>query len=191
MAEIEKTLAKLGLEEHVQFHNKFVDLETLTEYLIATDIYMTPYLSKEQITSGTLAYAVGAGKAVVSTAYLYAEELLANGRGRLVPFRDSESISKEINELLSNEHKRNTIRKKAYLHGRAMVWKEVAERYLRLVGEVFEQRPAYPAPLKVSDPIAKIIKGSISAFQEADIRINRCAIPIDTACSFRKCIQYS
>jgi glycosyltransferase involved in cell wall biosynthesis len=148
----------LGLEDHVQFHNKFVDLETLTEYLIATDIYITPNLSKEQITSGTLAYAVGAGNAVVSTPYLYAEELLANGRGRLVPFRDSESISKEINELLSNEHKRNTIRKKAYLHGRAMVWKEVAERYLRLVGEVFEQRPAYPATsIKVSDPIAKII----------------------------------
>ena len=148
---------KLGLVDHVQFHNKFVDLETLTEYLIAADIYMTPYLSKEQITSGTLAYAVGAGNAVVSTPYLYAEELLANGRGRLVPFRDSESISKEINELFSNEHKRNTIRKKAYLYGRAMVWKEVAERYLRLVGEVFEQRPAYPAPPKISDPIANII----------------------------------
>jgi glycosyltransferase involved in cell wall biosynthesis len=147
----------LGLDDHVQFHNKFVDLETLTEYLIATDIYMTPYLSKEQITSGTLAYAVGAGKAIVSTPYLYAEEVLANGRGRLVPFRDSESISKEINELLSNEHKRNTMRKKAYLHGRAMVWKEVAERYLRLVGEVFEQRPALPAPLIVNNPIAKII----------------------------------
>jgi glycosyltransferase involved in cell wall biosynthesis len=148
---------KLGLEDHVQFHNKFVDLETLTEYLIATDIYMTPYLSKEQITSGTLAYAVGAGNAVLSTPYLYAEELLANGRGRLVPFRDSESISKEINELLSNDHKRNTIRKNAYLHGRDMVWKEVAERYLRLVGEVFEQRPAFPAPLKAIDPIAEII----------------------------------
>ena len=147
----------LGLEDHVQFHNKFVDLEILTEYLIATDIYMTPYLSKEQITSGTLAYAVGAGNAVVSTPYLYAKELLANGRGRLVPFRDSESISKEINELLSNEHKRNTIRKKAYLHGRAMVWKEVAEQYLRVVGEVFEQRPAYPVPLKVNDPITRII----------------------------------
>ena len=148
---------KLGLEDHVQFHNKFVDLETLTEYLIATDIYMTPYLSKEQITSGTLAYAVGAGNAVVSTSYLYAEELLANGRGRLVPFRDSESISKEINDLFSHERKRNTIRKKAYLHGRAMVWKEVAERYLRLVGEVFEQKPAYSVPLTVTNPIAKII----------------------------------
>jgi glycosyltransferase involved in cell wall biosynthesis len=147
----------LRLEDHVQFHNKFVDLETLTEYLIATDIYMTPYLSREQITSGTLAYAVGAGNAVVSTPYLYAEELLANGRGRLVPFRDSESTFKEINELLSNEHKRNTMRKKAYLYGRIMVWKEVAERYLRLVGEIFEQRPAYPALLKVGDPTAKII----------------------------------
>lgn len=154
---LQMKVKNLGLEDYVQFHNKFVDLETLTEYLIATDIYMTPYLSKEQITSGTLAYAVGAGNAVVSTPYLYAEELLASGRGRLVPFRDSESISKEINELLTNEHKRNTIRKKAYLHGRSMVWKEVAERYLNVVSEVFEQRPAFPAPLKANDPIARII----------------------------------
>jgi glycosyltransferase involved in cell wall biosynthesis len=154
---LQMKVKNLGLEDYVQFHNKFVDLETLTEYLIATDIYMTPYLSKEQITSGTLAYAVGAGNAVVSTPYLYAEELLANGRGRLVHFHDSESISKEINELLSNEHKRNTIRKKAYLHGRSMVWKEVAERYLRLVGEVMEQRMVSPAPLNVNDPIARII----------------------------------
>jgi len=153
---LQSTVKKLGLAEHVQFHNKFVDLETLTEYLIATDIYVTPYLSKEQITSGTLSYAVGAGNAVVSTPYLYAEELLAKGRGRLVPFRDSESLAQEINELFSNENKHNTIRKKAYLYGREMVWKEVAERYLRLVSEVFAQRPAYPAPLKVSDPMAKI-----------------------------------
>jgi glycosyltransferase involved in cell wall biosynthesis len=152
-----RKVKSLGIEDNVQFHNQFADLETLTEYLIATDVYITPYLSKEQITSGTLAYAAGAGNAVVSTPYLYAEELLAHGRGRLVPFRDSESISNEINELLSNENKRNTIRKKAYLHGREMVWKEVAERYLRVVNEVFEQRPAYPAPLKANDPISRII----------------------------------
>jgi len=148
---------KLGLEEHVQFHNKFVELKTLTEYLIATDIYVTPYLSKEQITSGTLAYAVGSGNAVVSTPYLFAEELLAQGKGRLVPFRDSESLAKEINDLLAHEHKRNKIRKNAYLYGREMVWKEVAERYLRLVGKVYEQRPAYPVELKARDYGSKII----------------------------------
>jgi glycosyltransferase involved in cell wall biosynthesis len=152
-----RKVKKLGLEEHVQFHNKFVELKTLTEYLIATDIYVTPYLSKEQITSGTLAYAVGSGNAVVSTPYLFAEELLANGKGRLVPFRDSGGLAKEINDLLSHEHKRNSIRKNAYLYGREMVWKEVAERYLRLIAEVFEQRPAYPVELPVHDDATKII----------------------------------
>jgi len=152
-----RKVEKLGLEDHVQFHNKFVELKSLTEYLIATDIYVTPYLSKEQITSGTLAYAVGSGNAVVSTPYLFAEELLANGKGRLVPFRDSESLAKEINDLLSHERKRNAIRKSAYLYGREMVWKEVAERYLRLVGEVFDQRPAYPVEHTVSDQRSKII----------------------------------
>jgi glycosyltransferase involved in cell wall biosynthesis len=152
-----RKVKNLGLEDYVQFHNKFVDLKTLTEYLIATDIYVTPYLSKEQITSGTLAYAVGSGKAVVSTPYLFAEEILANGRGRLVPFRDSESLAKEINDLFSSERKRNTIRKNAYLYGREMVWKEVAERYLRLVGEVFEQKPAFPVELIARDNRSKII----------------------------------
>jgi glycosyltransferase involved in cell wall biosynthesis len=154
---LQMKVKNMNLEDHVQFHNKFVDLEILTEYLIATDIYVTPYISKEQSTSGTLAYAVGAGNAVISTPYLHAEELLANGRGRLVPFRNSKSIAKEINELFSNERIRNSIRKKAYLYGRAMVWKEVAESYLRLVGEIFEQRPALPATLIINNPMAKII----------------------------------
>ena len=147
----------LGIEENVQFHNKFVSLETLTEYLIATDIYVTPYLSKEQITSGTLAYAVGSGNAVVSTPYLYAEELLANGRGRLVPFRNSKSISNEINDLLAHDLERNVIRKNAYLHGRTMIWREVAESYLRLAGEVLEQGPIYPFVPAFGDQSSKII----------------------------------
>lgn len=154
---LQMRVKKLGLEDHVQFHNKFVDLEMLTEYLIATDIYMTPYLSKEQITSGTLAYAVGAGNVVVSTPYIYAEELLANNRGRLVPFRDSASISKEINNLFSNERKRNSLRKESYLFGRAMVWEEVAESYTRLVSEVIEQMPSYASPLFTDNSIVKIM----------------------------------
>ncbi len=154
---LQRKVKKFGIEDNVQFHNKFVSLETLTEYLISTDIYVTPYLLKEQITSGTLAYAVGAGNAVVSTSYLYAEELLANGRGRLVPFHDSDSLAKEINDLLSSDRKRNLIRKNAYLYGRTMVWKEVAERYLRLVVEVYKNRPAYPVALPESDPGSRII----------------------------------
>lgn len=154
---LQMKVKNLDLEDHVQFHNKFVDIKTLTEYLIAADIYMTPYLSKEQISSGTLSYALGAGKAIVSTPYFYAEELLANGRGRLVPFLDAKSITKIINELLSNEQKRNTIRKNAYLYGRSMVWKQVAEQYLRLISEVFKERLASPVPTSVSDPMAQII----------------------------------
>ena len=152
-----RKVKELGLEDHVQFHNKFVKLEALTEYLIAADIYVTPYLSKEQITSGTLAYAVGSGNAVVSTPYLFAEELLANGKGRLVPFRDSESLAAEINDLLSHEHERNTIRKEAYLYGRGMIWKKVSERYLKLIGNVFETRPTYPVEHTIRDHRSKII----------------------------------
>ena len=148
---------KLGIEDYVQFHNKFVELEVLTEYLIAADIYVTPYLSKEQITSGTLAYAVGSGNAVVSTPYLFAEELLADGKGRLVPFRDSGRLAAEINDLLSHDHKRNSIRKEAYLYGRGMIWKKVSERYLKLIGEVLETRPAYPVEHTIRDHRSKII----------------------------------
>jgi len=148
---------KLGLEDYVQFHNKFVELEALTEYLIATDIYVTPYLSKEQITSGTLAYAVGSGNAVVSTPYLFAEELLADGRGRLVPFRDSERLAAEIIDLLSHEHERNTIRKIAYHYGRGMIWKKVSERYINLIGKVLEQRPAFPVGHTLRDHSSNII----------------------------------
>jgi glycosyltransferase involved in cell wall biosynthesis len=147
----------LGLVDHVQFHNKFVELKALTEYLIAADIYVTPYLSKEQITSGTLAYAVGSGNAVVSTPYLFAEELLADGKGRLVPFRDPDRLAEEINNLLSHEHERNTIRKKAYLYGRGMIWKRVSERYIKLIEKVLEQRPSYPVEHTVRDHRSGII----------------------------------
>ncbi len=154
---LQRKVSKLGIEENVQFQNKFVNLETLTEFLIATDIYVTPYLSKEQITSGTLAYAVGSGNAVVSTPYLYAEELLANGRGRLVPFSDSTGIATEINDLLAHDLERNVIRKNAYLHGRTMIWREVAQSYLKLAGEVLEQSPISPVTSVYSDHRSKII----------------------------------
>ena len=90
------------------------------------DIYITPYLNPAQITSGTLAYAFGCGKAVVSTPYWYAEELLADGRGVLVPFADSAALAREICELLRDEPRRHAMRKKAYLLGREMIWSHVA-----------------------------------------------------------------
>lgn len=124
----------LGLEQNVIFHDRFVDLGELCEFIGACDIYVTPYLSREQITSGTLAYAVGMGKAVISTPYWYAEELLDDGRGILVPFRDTRALSDALLEYIENEGYRHQTRKRAYELGRSMIWSEVGNRYL----ETFE-----------------------------------------------------
>ena len=121
---------ELGVAEHVRFFDQFVELEELKRFLGAADIYVTPYLNPAQITSGTLAYAFGCGKAVVSTPYWHAEELLADGRGVLVPFGDSGAIAKEITGLLQDESRRHAMRKRAYMAGREMVWSKVADRYL-------------------------------------------------------------
>ncbi len=127
---LQRRVRELGIEAHVIFHNRFVSLEELVEFIGATDIYLTPYLNREQITSGTLAYTVGCGKAVISTPYWHAEELLADGRGMLVPFRDAQAIAEAVNWLLDHETERHAMRKRAYLYGRQMVWPEVARRYL-------------------------------------------------------------
>jgi glycosyltransferase involved in cell wall biosynthesis len=127
---LQQRVRELGLEENVLFLDQFVDLKDLKEFIGAVDIYITPYLNPEQVVSGTLAYTVGAGKAVISTPYRYAKELLDEGRGLLVPFRDSKAISEKILYLLDNEAERDSIRKKAYLYGRNMIWPVVAERYL-------------------------------------------------------------
>lgn len=120
----------LGIRDHVIFYNRFVELHELTEFLGAADIYITPYLNPEQITSGTLAYAFGCGKAVISTPYWHAEELLADGRGVLVPFRDAGALAREICALLRDEPRRHAMRKRAYLLGREMVWGHVAHLYM-------------------------------------------------------------
>ena len=126
---LQERVCQLGLEENVMFHNQFVSLEDLKEFIGAADIYITPYLDREQVVSGTLAYTVGAGKAVISTPYRYAEELLDEGRGLIVPFRDAEAISEKVLYLLENEAERNAMRKRAYLYGRNMIWPAVAHRY--------------------------------------------------------------
>jgi glycosyltransferase involved in cell wall biosynthesis len=118
---LQRRVRELGLEDHMLFHPRFVELDELLEYLGATDICVTPYLNLEQITSGALAYAMGSGKAVVSTPYGHAKELLSDGRGRLVPLRDSEALSREINALLDDEVVMSSVRKKAYMHTRGTV----------------------------------------------------------------------
>ncbi|MDP3684082.1 MAG: glycosyltransferase family 4 protein, partial [Ignavibacteria bacterium] len=119
-----------GVESNVIFYNRFVSLEELVEFISAADIYITPYLNEAQIVSGTLAYTLGAGKAVISTPYWYAQEMLSDGRGVLVPFRDHEALAKQVINLLDNEAERHAMRKRAYKFGRAMIWSEVAQRYM-------------------------------------------------------------
>jgi glycosyltransferase involved in cell wall biosynthesis len=122
---------KNRVDRNVIFCNQFVDIENLTEFIGAADIYVTPYLNEAQITSGTLAYTFGSGKAVVSTPYWHAAELLAEGRGALVPFADAPAIADAVIGLLGDDARRNTMRKNAYRIGREMVWSNVAKTYLR------------------------------------------------------------
>jgi hypothetical protein len=129
-----------GVEGQVIFYNRFVSLEELVEFIGAADIYITPYLNAAQITSGTLAYTLGAGKAVVSTPYWYAEELLADGRGVLVPFRDPAALADQVVDLLDNEAQRHAMRKRAYVFGREMVWPQVASRYMESFGRARSER---------------------------------------------------
>jgi len=127
---LERMAADLGIKKNVIFYNRFVEIEELKAFIGMSDIYITPYMNKAQITSGTLAYAFGNGKAVVSTPYWHAEELLADGRGVLVPFNDSGAIAEAIINMFKDENSRHSMRKKAYLQGRNMVWTEVAHRYM-------------------------------------------------------------
>ncbi len=127
---LQRLAQEKGVEGQVIFYNRFVSLEELVEFIGAADIYITPYLNEAQITSGTLAYTLGAGKAVISTPYWYAEEMLAEKRGALVPFQDPAALAEQVIDLLDNEPKRHAMRKRAYLFGRAMVWPQVARRYM-------------------------------------------------------------
>ncbi len=123
---------ELGITNNVMFVNRFVELNELVEYLGAADIYVTPYLNETQISSGTLAYAMGAGKATISTPYWYATELLADDRGRFVPFRNAKAIATQVLDLLENEVELHAMRKRAYNYSRKMLWKSVAQNYLDL-----------------------------------------------------------
>jgi glycosyltransferase involved in cell wall biosynthesis len=124
-----------GVEDKVIFLNRFVDKSTLLDFISMCDVYATPYLNEAQMTSGTLAYSFGMGKAVVSTPYWHARELLDEGRGVLVPFGDAESIGIEIARLLTDDERRDAMRRRAYATGRSMIWERTAHHYL----DVFEK----------------------------------------------------
>ena len=127
---LEAIVKKNGLENNVIFHNRFVELKELTEFIGAADLYITPYLDEAQITSGTLAYAFGAGKAVISTPYWHAAELLRDQRGVLVPFGDPRAIAREVSGLLRDGTRRNAMSDNAYKLGREMVWSNTAGLYM-------------------------------------------------------------
>jgi len=143
---LQQLVRKLNIGEHVIFQNRFVELKELCEFLGIADIYVTPYLEEAQITSGSLAYAMGTGKAVISTPYWYATEMLAEGRGLIVPFRNPDAIAEQIIGLLDNDVERHAMRKKAYTFSREAVWKEVSRKYLQVFSEVRQNRIRNPRP---------------------------------------------
>ncbi len=133
---LSELIDKLGISEHVRFNNRFLSLNELVRYLCATDVYITPYLNKDQICSGTLAYAVGCGKAILSTPYLYAEEVLADGRGKLVDFESAESIAKNVNLIMEDKELKESMENAAYIYGRRAAWFNVAVDYLDVFNRV-------------------------------------------------------
>jgi glycosyltransferase involved in cell wall biosynthesis len=136
-----QALAKeLGVEANVVFHNRFVSPREMASLVGSADIYVTPYRHEAQAVSGTLAYALGAGKAIISTPYWHASELLADGRGALVPFGDPAAIADTVVELLGNDAALQAMRKRAYLYARRMVWNRVAQSYMRAFVRVHGNR---------------------------------------------------
>src|SRR5271168_2145082 len=140
-----KALAKeVGVESQVIFHDRFVSPEEMAEFIGAADIYITPYRYEAQAVSGTLAYALGAGKAIISTPYWHALELLDGRRGALVPFRNPEAIAQKTIELLDTPAVRHAMRKRAYLYARDMIWKRVAQGYMESFSRVRSDRTETP-----------------------------------------------
>jgi glycosyl transferase family 1 len=178
---LEMLAKKNKIEKNVIFYNDFVELENLKEFIGAADLYITPYLNEAQITSGTLAYTFGAGKAVVSTPYWHAEELLAEDRGVLVPFRDAASIAREVTALLRDDTRRHAMRKNAYRIGREMIWSNVGQLYMRsfessrlegaalsrksLLAKTLDQRPRELPELKMNHLLR--MTDSTGVFQHA------------------------
>lgn len=153
---LQQRVKDLRLQDHVIFHNRFVDDPELHNFLCAADVYVTPYLNREQLTSGTLAFAVGTGKAVVSTPYWAAEELLADGRGRLVPFGDSKELARHVVEILTNDSLFYSLRRAAYDYGRSRTWPKTGQSYAELFGQAAPVHIAPRAALIPAETVSSI-----------------------------------
>jgi glycosyltransferase involved in cell wall biosynthesis len=143
---------RLGIEEHVVFLDQFVDRETLVDFISMCDVYVTPYLNEAQMTSGTLAYSFGVGKAIVSTPYWHARELLADGRGILVPFGDSGATGREIAALLTDNPRRQRLCREAYAYSRPMTWPRTGERYVAEYARAVESHRSESRRLRAATP---------------------------------------
>ncbi len=144
-----------GVGRNIEFIDAFLEHDELIDYLQAADIYATPYLNPAQITSGTLSYAVGVGKAVVSTPYVHATEILADGHGVLVDFGDSAAFAREINALLGSERNRIKLSERAYARGRTMIWPRLAEVAMREIGQMVAAKPLrLPSSTAALTPLA-------------------------------------
>jgi glycosyltransferase involved in cell wall biosynthesis len=148
----------IGLEDHVVFFNQFVDQSTLLDFISMCDVYVTPYLNEAQMTSGTLAYSFGLGKAVVSTPYWHATDLLSEGRGSLVPFGDAKAMGAEIAGLLTDDRRCRSMRERAYASSRSMTWAQTGKRYLASF-EAAARKTAAPDISRIEDRVAARSKG--------------------------------
>ncbi len=171
--ELQLRAKELGVDSHVAFHNRFVDLDDLCEFLGAADVFVTPYLHEAQITSGVLSYALGTGNAIVSTPFWHAQEMLAEERGRLVPFNDPGALAEQISDLFDNETKRHAMRKRAYMFCRKMIWKEVAAQYLGAFDLAKRER------LRVSVPAFRLKTLSVGRTRLPEINLNHLRLMTD------------
>jgi glycosyltransferase involved in cell wall biosynthesis len=144
---LEKTAETLGVTDHIRFVDRFVSKAELGTWLQAADIFVTPYPNLDQIVSGTLSYAMGAGKAIVSTPYAYAREQLAGGRGRLVPPGSTDALANTLVELLLDPVSRGSLARRAYAYSRGMVWSEVGAKYRRIFARAAGSTHQFTAPV--------------------------------------------
>ena len=164
-ASLQALAKQVGVESQVMFHDRFVSPEEMVEFIGAADIYITPYRHEAQVVSGTLAYALGAGKAIISTPYWYAIELLDDRRGALVPFQNPDAIAQKTIELLDTPAIRHAMRKRAYLFARQMIWKRVAQGYMESFARVRSDRMENPQ----AQLLARVAHKSLNQLPELNV----------------------